>query len=311
MLVVVSLAHGAGARAQSPRPQTFRMPDEAAGVDGVVRALISIFDQADIVALGEAHERKSDSDLRIALVRDPDFARKVRNIVVEFGSTTEQATLDRYIQGENLSAAQLAQVWKTTTQASNGVWEDPIYANFLAAVRDVNAKLPRDARIRVLGGDPGPTDHRSREVAAVSVIKEQVLQQHSKALVIYGAAHFWRTFDPSMLSSMGEDIGLVRRLDMAYPGRTFSVIPMGGIEHVPPGVTKAAADYGKFDRALQTRVRPVLISLQRLPFRDFADEEFLGNTVFSCRSGPCVSVFKGSTLKLGQMADACIYYGQR
>jgi len=64
-----------------------RLPDEAAGLDGIVRALFSAFDQADIVALGEAHERKADSDLRIALVRHPDFAKKVRSIVAEFGST--------------------------------------------------------------------------------------------------------------------------------------------------------------------------------------------------------------------------------
>jgi len=35
------------------------------------------------------HRRSLDSDLRIALVRHPDFAKKVRSIVVEFASTTE------------------------------------------------------------------------------------------------------------------------------------------------------------------------------------------------------------------------------
>src|SRR5215472_7664212 len=140
-LVTLGLAAESLLRAQSPqiaaRPN-WGLPDEAAGFDGIVRALISAFDQADIVALGEAHDRKVDSDLRIALVRHPDFAKKVRSIVVEFGSTTEQATLDRYIRGENLSPAQLAQVWKTPTQAANGVWDDPIYPDFFAAVRDVN-----------------------------------------------------------------------------------------------------------------------------------------------------------------------------
>ena len=312
--LVASLTNESPLRARQPqsagRPN-LRVPDEAAGIEGIVQALISAFDKADIVALGEAHGRKADSDLRIALVRNPDFAKKARSIVVEFGSTTEQATLDRYIRGENVPAAQLAQVWKTTTQAANGVWDDPIYADFFAAVRDVNSKLPADERIRVFGGDPGPGDNRSRETAAVAVLKEQVLQKHGKALVIYGAAHFWRTLDAGYLSSMGEDTGITRMLEMEYPGRTLVVIPMGGREPVPPGVTDAIApDYGKFDRALQTQVRPVLVSLQRLPFRDFTDEEFLGRTIFSCRGGPCVSVFKGSTLKLGQMADACIYFGR-
>jgi hypothetical protein len=67
--------------------------------------------------------------------------------------------------------------------------------------------------------------------------------------------------------------------------------------------------YAKFDRALKTRVRPVLAPLQ-LPFRDFSAEEFLGRTLTTCRGpGGCVSVFKGGTLTFGQMADACVYFG--
>src|SRR6059058_1643999 len=52
-------------------------PDEAAGIDRIVQTLISVFDQADILALGEVHGRRADSDLRITLVRHPDFAQKV------------------------------------------------------------------------------------------------------------------------------------------------------------------------------------------------------------------------------------------
>ena len=313
-LVLVSLTNESFIRAQSPRsaaPLNLRLSDETAGVDAIARTLISAFDQFDIVALGEAHGRfRVDSDLRIAMVRHPDFAKKVRNIVVEFGSTTEQSTLDRYIRGENVSGAQLEQVWKTTTQATNSVWDQPIYADFFAAVRDVNSKLPADARIRVFGGDPGPGDNRSRETAAVSVLNEQVLQKHGKALVIYGAAHFYRTMPEGYLSSVGQDIGIVRMLEIDYPGRTFVVIPIGRLD-IPPGATLPVnPDYQKFDRALKTQVRPVLVPLQRLPFRDFTAEEFLGNGVFSCRGpGGCVSMFKGSTLTLGQMADACIYVG--
>jgi hypothetical protein len=313
-LVTFGLTNESFIRAQSPQTAAspnLRLPDEATGIDGIVQTLISVFDQADIVALGEAHQRKLDSDLRIALVRHPDFPKKVRSIVVEFASTTEQPTLDRYIRGENVSRAQLEQVWKTTTQAANGIWDDPIYADFFAAVRDVNSKLPADARIRVLGGDPGPGDNRSREIAAVSALKEQVLQKHGKALVIYGAAHFYRSFPEEMLSSMGDDIGLVRRLERDYPSRTLSVIPLGGRLHIPPGAASGPdPDYRKFDRALKTQARPVMVPLQSLPFRDFTAEEFMGRTIFSCRGpGGCVSVFKGSTLKLGQMADACVYFG--
>jgi hypothetical protein len=63
------------------------LPDETVGFDRIVRVLISVFDHTDILALGESgHRRKLDSDLRIRLIRDPEFARKVRFIVVEFGN---------------------------------------------------------------------------------------------------------------------------------------------------------------------------------------------------------------------------------
>lgn len=313
-LVSVGLTNESVLRAQSPqvaaRPN-MRLPDEAAGLDAIVRTLIAAFDQVDIVALGEAHERRVDSDLRIALVRHPDFAKRVRSIVVECGSATEQSTLDRYIRGENVPRVQLERVWKATAETTNGFCDAPIYADFLAAVRDVNSRLSAEARVRVFGGHPGPGDNRGIETAAVSVLKEQVLQKHGKALMVYGAAHFYLTGPPDYLASMGDHIGLARRLDIEYPGRWLAVIPVGGLDR-PPAVKEADVDpdYQQFDRALKTPVRPVLVSLRRLAFRDFTAEEFLGRTLTTCRgAGGCRSVFKGSTLTLGQMADACIYIG--
>ncbi len=309
-LIVISALLGTPAAIMHAQlPQTaaapnIRLPDEAAGIDGIVRTLLSVFDQADIVALGEVHGRSADSDLRIALVRHPDFAKKVRFIVVEFGSTTEQSTLDRYIRGENVSRAQLARVWRTT---SNGVWDSPVYADFFAAVRDVNSRLPADGRIRVLGGDPGPTDQRDRETAAVAVLEEQVFSKHGKALVIYGAAHFYRTAPPSF----GTSAALARTLEQKHPGRVFAVIPIGGeLDPPPPGVSLRTPDYRKIESALKTQRRPVLIPLQRSPFRDLSAEEFLGGGIFGCVGpGGCRSAFAGSLLTLGQMADACVYFG--
>jgi hypothetical protein len=120
-------------------------------------------------------------------------------------------------------------------------------------------------------------------------------------------------------------------LETDYPGRTFAVIPVGGSAHpLPPGAKGIAPDYHKFDRALQTPVRPVLVSLQRSPFRDFSAEEFLGRGVIRCRpavavakpkgqtpsaprwidsSDTCASVFQGSKLTHGQIADAMVYVG--
>lgn len=287
-----------------------RLPDQSAGIRASVNTLISAFDTVDIVALGEAHQSKPDSDLRIALIRNPAFARKVHFIVVEFASTTEQPTLDRYIRGEDVSPAQLQQIWKTTTQAENGIWDSPLYLDFLQAVREVNATLRPDQQLRVLGGDPGTGDHRSREVAAVTVIQENVLRTHRKALVIYGAAHFYRAMPHDYAASMGEDVGLVNLLEKEDPGRIFSVIRIGWLERPKPVTSDVAPDFQTFDRAIHSSKRPVLLSLQEAPFRDLSMEEFLGRTVTTCRPpGGCRSAFKGSPLTLGQIADACMYFG--
>jgi hypothetical protein len=71
--------------------------------------------------------------------------------------------------------------------------------------------------------------------------------------------------------------------------------------------------FQKFERALTTPVRPVLVSLERPPFRDFTAEEFIGRTMLNClgaKSVPegCVSAFQGSRVTLGELADACIYW---
>jgi hypothetical protein len=53
-----------------------------------------------------------------------------------------------------------------------------------------------------------------------------------------------------------------------------------------------------------------MVSLQRVPFRDFSAQEFLGRAVVSCRGpGGCASAFKDSSLTLGQIADAAVYVG--
>lgn len=126
--------------------------------------------------------------------------------------------------------------------------------------------------------------------------------------MIYGAAHFYRAAP----ASFGTSADLARTLEKAHPGRIFTVIPVGGeLDPPPPGVSLRNPDYREFERALKTQVRPVLIPLQRLPFRDFMAGEFLGGGMFSCVSpGGCRSAFAGSLLTLGQMADACVYFGR-
>ena len=162
--------------------------DETAGIDNVVHTLISTFDRVDVLGLADTHQRKIDSDLRIRIVRDPEFARKARFIVVEFANTADQPILDRYINGEDVSLAELRKVWRNT--CCGDTWDSPVYAGFLAAVRDVNRRLPLKERIRVLAGDPpAGTPTTMRDSSAVAVLRSQVLDKGGKALVIYGGGH--------------------------------------------------------------------------------------------------------------------------
>jgi hypothetical protein len=209
-----------GASLSGQQQSKLLLPDETAGFDRIVQTLVSAFDHVAIVALADNHWRKVDSDLRIALVRNPEFAQKVRFIVVEFGSTAQQSTLDRYIRGEDVPLVELQQVWKTTTQTS-GIWDSPVYADFYAAVREVNKKQPAGAQVRVLAGDPPSGSGLGRDNSAFSVLQEQVLKTHAKALLIYGAGHLLRAV-PDPIPR------ITKLLDTSYPGSTFVVINRRG-----------------------------------------------------------------------------------
>jgi hypothetical protein len=185
-----------------------------------VERLLLAFDSADVVALSDHHLSKVDSDLRIHLVRHPDFPRKAQAIVVECGNALYQPLLDRYINGGDVPISQLQQVWQNTTQVGR-VFDSPVYAIFLATVRDVNRRLPAAKRLRVFAGDP-PIDWSKvktnaefqaivvhRDDFPLSIIRDQILKNGQKALVIYGGAHLRST------------ASMVRGLEQSHPGKLF------------------------------------------------------------------------------------------
>ncbi|HEU5236891.1 MAG TPA: hypothetical protein VFU37_07105, partial [Pyrinomonadaceae bacterium] len=71
--------------ASSSRTQTDIRPTEKtrARLQPIIRGILAAWDKFDVVCLGEDHGSKNDSDLRIALVEDPEFVRKVRVIMIE------------------------------------------------------------------------------------------------------------------------------------------------------------------------------------------------------------------------------------
>jgi hypothetical protein len=114
-----------------------------------VEELIKVFDRFPLVALGEAHWSQTEHEFVYSLIKHPDFANKVNDIVVEFGNALYQPIMDRYIAGETVARTELRQVWRNTTSAIMA-WDAPIYERFFATVRAVNQNLPKQKQLRVL-----------------------------------------------------------------------------------------------------------------------------------------------------------------
>src|SRR5262249_12503951 len=110
--------------------------------------------------------------------------------------------LDRYIvEGDSLPPDTLRSIWRNTTKAVS--WECPIYARWLAGIRDANRTLPHAKRIRVLAGDTQVDWSKirshadwaalgSNDVSFARVIEDEVLAKHHKALVVLGSNHLAR-----------------------------------------------------------------------------------------------------------------------
>jgi hypothetical protein len=119
------------------------------------------FDRYPIVALSELHGNPESKDLLARLIRQPGFAGKVNDIVIEFGNARYQTVVDRYIVGEAVERDVLRGTWEETTQIS-GIWSLPMYEEMLADIRAVNATLPAANRFRVLLAIRRSTGPRSR-----------------------------------------------------------------------------------------------------------------------------------------------------
>jgi hypothetical protein len=204
---------------------------EAIPLDPVVE-ILRAFRSHRVVALGEGdHGNEQGHAFRLGLIRDPRFAATVNDIVVEFGNALYQDTMDRFMNGEKIPYGELRKTWENTTQ-THDVWDAPIYEEFYRAVRDVNASLPPERRLRVLLSDaPFDWDQvRSLEDFAkqpdrtddfvANLIEREVLARGRRALVIYGDGHLLRRdrvflsaarYEPGpQLSAVGHDRGAAR-----------------------------------------------------------------------------------------------------
>ena len=250
-----------------------QQPGSATGADlqGIVTGILSAWDKADLVCLGEGHGDANDADLRAALVRHPEFARRVDAIVVEFADASQQPLLDQLVvEGVNLSQERARGIWRSARGAE--VWDSPMYEAFLRLVSEVNRGLPREERVRVVAGDDSSISNRGRAIR--DMIRREILDKKLKALAVYGARHCER-----------RGFGFPGELADLYPGKIWSAF----------GFYDAAA--GR--RALSLGGEPQLIPIRgtdraRVP---------VGQMFFTGR--------KDDSATLGSVIDAIVHFGDR
>ena len=168
---------------QDQESQNSLTPTVSSATDGIFAA----FQRRPIVAIGDNHGLAQEEDFYVALVRDKRFAEEVGNVVVEFGDAAQQATLDRYLAGDEIPYQELRRVWSDTVG-----WIPTVnalgYIDFFAQVRRVNQSLPPDKRIKVWLGDP-PIDWSSIKTKEDFLPKLQQRNQYPAELI---KTRFWR-----------------------------------------------------------------------------------------------------------------------
>jgi hypothetical protein len=207
-------------------------PQVKPAVDGV----LNLFRLKPVVALGDYHGLQQEEAFYSDLVRDPRFAEQVGNVVVEFGGSAAQDTVDRYVNGADLPFTELRHVWTDVVGWIPGPFALG-YVNFFANVRAANLKLPAGHRIKVWLGDPQIDWTRinsfqdvqpvlaQRDENIARIIVDEILKQHRKTLLVIGTGHLVTESGPGAIPAPPL---VARLLGEAYPNSLAVVAPFTG-----------------------------------------------------------------------------------
>ena len=263
-------------------------------------AVLHAFETHDTVIFGEVHGNKQEYEWFQSLVATPEFADKVDDIVMEFGNSLYQKSVDRYIAGEDVPLEQAQRAWRNTVG-----WigpPSPVYASLYQAVRETNLKRRGKHQIRVLCGDPyidwDKVNTRediepylgNREEWYTQVVKGEVLANHHRALLIMGSLHFFRRQGPGYIET-----------ELRQAGAKTYLIVFG---------TNAVGGYDDLDHRFDSWPTPVIV-----PLADNWVGELLAMPVISGGEGGPKNVIGTGTplaaVKLKDAADALLYLGPR
>ncbi|GJL96835.1 MAG: hypothetical protein DHS20C06_06520 [Hyphobacterium sp.] len=161
--------------------------------------VLDLFDSHAIVAIGDHHGEMGDAAFRNTLIQRPGLAERVDFIVLEFLNAHWQDEIDAYLGGAEFPEGTVKRFWRDTR---HDVWEAPVYAEFLALLRDTLSAMPADLRPRILAGN-APVDWDGSEPGDVIIDGRETLdyparlvichamRQNRTALVIFGPGHLY------------------------------------------------------------------------------------------------------------------------
>jgi len=165
-------------------------------------AVLRAFANHDVVMVGEIHSNKEEYNWYVSLIRTPEFADRVDDIVLEMGNSMYQQFVDSYVAGENVRFEQVQKAWRNTVGLIGP--QSPLVESLYGAVREANMQRRGKHQMRIVCGDPAIDWDMVNGINTVNlyssrrdewyahVVQEHVLAKHHRALLIMGGMHFLR-----------------------------------------------------------------------------------------------------------------------
>lgn len=283
----------------SPRPEN------------ATRAIINAFQTHDIVMLGEFHDNKQLYEWLRQLVATPAFADRVDDIVMEFGNSLYQKSVDEYVSGKDVPIEKVEKAWRNTVGGIGFV--SPVYASLYKAVREVNMKRRGKHQMRVLCGDPYIDWEKVETMQDVSpymfhrddwyaqVVKDEVIAKHHRALLIMGGTHFLRNYriGPVVTATIEPELRQAGAKTYLIVAGTNTIGGYDDIEH-------------RFDAWKAPVIAPATGWLGELPANPLTHggiDDLIIN--MKDESGKEIKKPSFTELKLKDAADALLYLGPR
>ena len=165
-------------------------------------AVLQAFENHNVVMVGEIHSNKEEYNWYLSLIRTPEFADRVDDIVLEAGNSLYQKFVDSYVAGENVPLEQVQKAWRNTVGLIGP--PSPLVERLYEAVREINSQRRGKHRLRIVCGDPAIDWEIVNDIHTVNqyirlrdgwyahVVQQEVLAKHHNALLIMGGMHFLR-----------------------------------------------------------------------------------------------------------------------